>query len=379
MAYKNNIQYLTIGINKRKNQKKDYKLTNIPLRHVPEEIANIKLNCPFCKERFKPNWIEKHSFPLKPIKPRWENGQEYNGLKRWVLKTTVQKCPSCNTSVSIEVPKHEVKASGSLFGDDASRDFENKSVFIYTLLGADKKFLPDLESKLKKLKQNLLPSIHPDEWKIHMKDMWSGSNRKRHKYFKFLTFDEIKDFVDKILNLIRKNNLFIYNIAATCPQKAPKKERQLLCNESYTLIVMNAIDEWTNKSAQPYIYFDSEKDSNADEIIHGLAKNLFYNSQHSLLYAFLSKGIEIPEPKFVKPASYPELELADFISYTIARFHLRMWQGKSIEIDPKHLGLATYLGYDKIGNLLCCRRVGYPWKEFHQIDPSILYKSPSYG
>ena len=30
----------------------------------------------------------------------------------------------------------------------------------------------------------------------------------------------------------------------------------------------------------------------------------------------------------------------------IARYHLRKWQGKDIEIDPATMGLVTYLGYD---------------------------------
>ena len=85
---------------------------------------------------------------------------------------------------------------------------------------------------------------------------------------------------------------------------------------------MNAIDEWTEKNAQPNIFFDSEKDSKANETIHSWARNTFKGSQYSLLYGFLSKGIEIPEPKFISPASFPGLEVADFVSFTIARYYL---------------------------------------------------------
>ena len=66
------------------------------------------------------------------------------------------------------------------------------------------------------------------------------------------------------------------------------------------------------------------------------------------------------------PASTPSLELADFVSYTIGRYFLRRWQGKTIEIDPEKMGLITYLGYDLNGDLLWRRRQGYPWDEFYE-------------
>ncbi len=56
--------------------------------------------------------------------------------------------------------------------------------------------------------------------------------------------------------------------------------------------------------------------------------------------------------------------MADFVSFAIARYYLRMWQGKEIEIDPKDMGPVTYLGYDGNGHLLWKRQEGYPWDQF---------------
>lgn len=199
-----------------------------------------------------------------------------------------------------------------------------------------------------------------------MKDMWAGSNRVKHPVFNKLSFSSLISFVDELLELISKSNLFIYNIAVTTVQDdlSKVKDQNQLRNEAYILLVLHAIDEWTSKSAQPNILFDSEKLSEANEIIHGWARDLFKGSQHSLLYAFLSKGIEIPEPIFVSPASYPGLEVADFVSFVIARYYFRMWQDKDIEVDPKDLGLVTYLRYDNVGDLLWRRQIGYPWDHF---------------
>ncbi|MFA6412172.1 MAG: hypothetical protein WCW53_05690 [Syntrophales bacterium] len=138
-----------------------------------------------------------------------------------------------------------------------------------------------------------------------------------------------------------------------------------LKNEAYILLILNAIDEWTEKNAQPNIFFDSEKESLASEVIHKWARDTFRGSQQSLLYGFLSKGIEIPEPKFVSPASSPGLEIADLVSFSIARFYDRMWKGKEIEIDPGRMGLVTYLGYASNGDLLWRRQEGYPWELFY--------------
>jgi hypothetical protein len=121
-------------------------------------------------------------------------------------------------------------------------------------------------------------------------------------------------------------------------------ERKRIRDEAYILLVLNAIDEWTTKNAQPNIVFDSEKISKANEAIHGWARDVFMGNQYTLLYGFMSKGIEIPEPKFVPPASTPGLELADFVSFTIGRYYIRKWRGKKIEIDPEKLGLVTYIG-----------------------------------
>ncbi|MCX5880339.1 MAG: hypothetical protein NTU74_00510, partial [Deltaproteobacteria bacterium] len=181
-----------------------------------------------------------------------------------------------------------------------------------------------------------------------MKDMWAGTSRARHPVYQALSLEDVVGFIHQTLALIKQSNLFIYNIALTTDRSSPSgiSGPNELRNEAYILLVLNAIDEWTEKNAQPNIFFDSEKHSHANEVVHGWARDIFCGSHRSILYGFLSKGIEIPEPKFVSPASFPGLEIADFVSFTIARFYDRMWKGKEIEIDPGRMGLVTYGGYD---------------------------------
>lgn len=341
---------------------------SVPLRHLPENLSKIKKICPTCKTVFSPDWFKKHEIPMVPVKPKFETkGVPYTGPKRWILQSVSLECPVCQSKVQIDLPKHKMTARGSLFGDDAEREYKDKKVFIYSLVGADQSLLPNLGAKVWTLKQSILSTIPPNSWKIHMKDLWSGSSRMKHPVYKSLNFKAVTEFVDQLLLLIKESNLFIYNIALTTDKNNTDgmSESNELRNEAYITLVLNVIDEWTEKNAQPNIFFDSEKDSEANIIIHGWARDAFLGSQHSLLYGFLAKGIEIPEPQFVPPASFPGLELADFVSFTIGRFFHGKWEGKEIEIDPAKMGLVTFLGYDFNGDLLCKRQEGYPWDQFY--------------
>lgn len=351
-----------------KRQQAEIDRLSVPLRHLPDNLSSITITCPTCKIVFTPDWFGKQEISMIPVKPKFETeGVPYTGPKRWVLQSITQVCPRCKACISISLPTKKMRAKGSLYGDDAEREHEGRKVFIYSIVGADQSLLPDLDMKVRALKQSLLPAIPPDSWKVHMKDMWAGTSREKHPFYQYFSKGDVIGFVDQMLALIKGSNLFIYNIALTTDRGRASgiSIAEKLRNEAYILLVLNAIDEWTDKNAQPNIFFDSEKCSHANEVIHGWARVAFKGSQHSLLYGFLSKGIEIPEPKFVPPASFPGLEIADFVSFTIARFYDRMWKGKRIEIDPCRMGLVTYLGYDSNGDLLWRRQEGYPWEQFY--------------
>lgn len=352
---------------KTKKQQREFERLSVTLRHLPESLTQTIIKCPFCSTAFKPDWFKKNDLSMAPVKPKFEKEEiVYTGPKRWILQQVSQMCPNCAADVMIDMPINKRRTSGSLYGDDAERIFNNKKVSIYSLIGSDQSLLPEIEKKIINLKQNLIPSIPADSWKIHMKDLWAGSNRKRHPVFCKLNISDVVEFSESLLELIKQNNLFIYNIAVVSKNEQKNKtERKRIRDEAYILLVLNVIDEWTAKNAQPNIMFDSEKVSKANATIHGWARDVFRGNQYTLLYGFLSKGIEIPEPKFVPPASTPGLELADFVSFTIGRYYIRKWQGKTIEIDPGKMGLVTYLGYASNGDFLWRRSQGYPWKEFY--------------
>lgn len=354
---------------KTKRQQLEFDRLSVTLRHLPENLNRITVTCPFCSTVFRPDWFTKHDMSMAPVKPKVERkGVKYTGPARWILQQAAQKCPKCSAQVMIDLPICKMRTKGSLFGDDAERTYAGKTVCIYSLVGTDQSLLPELEKEVNCLKQNLIPSIPAESWKIHMKDLWSGSNREKYPVYNRLNIKDVATLADNLMEVIRQSKPFVYNIAVVFDERSKQHsaEGKRLRDEAYILLLLNAIDEWTGENAQPNIILDSEKKSEANEIIHGWARDVFLGNQYSLLYGFLSKGIEIPEPKFVAPGSSPGLELADFVSFTVGRYHLRKWQGKSIEIDPEQMGLVTYLGYGHNGDLLWRRQQGYPWDEFYK-------------
>ena len=341
---------------------------SVLLRHLPESLSRKRIKCGRCNKEFKPDWFTKVEIPFIPVKPGFERpGVEYTGPGRWITKKASQICPRCEAEVMIDLPIKKLRTKVLLFGDDAKRTRGNRSVSIYSLVGADQAFLPEFEANIRDAKRRLLPSIPQDSWKIHMKEMWSGSSRKRSPVFCNLSFNNILTFIHDLLEAVKSSKIFIYNIAAVSNQRKSltNKEEKNLRDDAYLLLVSFVINELTERSAQPNIFFDSEKRSSANNTIHGWARDAFKGSQHSLLYGFFSKGIEIPEPQFVPPASTPGLEIADFVSFVIARYYLRMWQDKDVEVDPKNFGPATFLKFSSPGNLFFLRQEGYPWDHFY--------------
>lgn len=178
---------------------------SVPLRHLPQSLSSITMTCPTCKIGFPPGWFEKHEMPMIPVKPKFETkGISYTGPKRWILQSITQVCPRCGTHIPFSLPTNKMRTKGFLFGDDAEREHEARKVSVYSLVGADQSLLPDFEIEVRRLKQELLPAIPPDSWKVHMKDMWAGTSRAKHPVYRALNLADVIRFVDEMLALIKK-------------------------------------------------------------------------------------------------------------------------------------------------------------------------------
>ncbi|MBI4325795.1 MAG: hypothetical protein HY674_11095 [Chloroflexi bacterium] len=125
-----------------------------------------------------------------------------------------------------------------------------------------------------------------------------------------------------------------------------KIQKDAVRSEAYSLFLLTIIEMLTKKGIQPNWIFDSDKKSDADKIIHQWARDAFYGIQVNLVYMLIANGISIPEPIFVRPASRPLLELADLVSFVIARYLARSLQRSNPELDPARLGQVFYSGFD---------------------------------
>ncbi|NHE56407.1 DUF3800 domain-containing protein [Cyclobacterium plantarum] len=336
------------------------------LKFIPHELDRIRLNCKGCGVDFKPNWLEDRGGPMLGRYNDKDGGY-------WGRSASFVPCSNCGEKSSIEIPTSDLKSRVHLFGDEAYRPIgKSGMVYCYSVVGASEPFLGEIEKLLIDIKKKLQPELPPTSWKIHMKNLWSGQQRKKIVAFENWNFDHVMDLINQVSQLfdymgdkLFKANIALPGIPGTRNPKVGFSE--YIRNEAYVLLMSTVVHQMTKLGGQPIIFFDAEKKSDSDIIIQKWAKDIFINTQNTLFFSFMSKGIEIPEPKFIQPGSTPLSELADFISFIMARYHFRIFDNKKPEIDPKLLGNVMYMTFSDNGKkLLYQTQTGYPWRMNYQ-------------
>lgn len=256
-----------------------------------------------------------------------------------------------------------------MFGDEAVRSLNEHgaTLYTYTLIGGSQPFLPEIEEQIRALKRELIPASDPSTWKIHMTKIWSGQQRRKIPEFSNWTKKETDRLIDGVAEILQsaQNKLFKYNImlAGQPPRGMTKSDfEKYVKKEAYALLVMRAIEAITALGGQPVITFDAQKPVKGNAAIHHWARERFQNGQGTLLYSFLSHSIFIPEPVFVEPASRPLLEIADLISFSVARHHFCISRRRDPDIDLSAWGEINYQTFSSGSNdLIYKNSVGYPW------------------
>lgn len=90
--------------------------------------------------------------------------------------------------------------------------------------------------------------------------------------------------------------------------------------------------------------FDNVQDATAGSKTEGWASECFLGLQYTRLFTWVSAGATVVEPKFAIPGSNFLLELADFISYCVARDFERAIVGQRPEFPSSLLGQGFYQG-----------------------------------
>jgi len=324
------------------------------LKYLPSELLGRTVVCKACASSFPIPWTKQrvHHDPVTPL-----DFDPIHNNKVWVMVGQGIPCPACGANVTVQFPQVSRKGKLLLFGDEAYRDSIPPGTFIwtYTLVGASPAIVEKINQSVHDLKIKLCPTLRPDEWRFHMVELLN--NPKRHPVFANWPFDKRLSVIQSLSELMLKLNeqVYVFNLAATHHLNVRSLDAARAF--SFVHLIMKLIDENTSIGLQPNFVFDQDASFRA-------AKKFYLENRNTFQFAFISRCIPIPEPQFVSPGSQPCLELADFVSYIIARFHSRKWQNKNIDIDPASFGKAFYFGFVK-EQMIRIFQQGYPWLEFY--------------
>lgn len=333
-----------------------YTNTQQRFMYCPEHLLHKEFICKN-DHRFTPSWLEKRH----PIMPFYD---QRGGLIR-PYKTFIQ-CPVCNDRFTIDLPTSDHKGSIEFYGDEAIRDNIGteapKALFTYSVINKPKNAADNSEflSRFHALKQMLHTDKRTAKTPLHMKELWNEKARSKGIY-KNVT-DNIKyDFVKSLADLINEfsGKMVIFNCAGVYfkPTKYNQKDEQTFKSLVYTPLLLRVIEDITKQGLSPHFFFErTTKD--------GWAKNLFKGGRLTLMWPFVCHGIPVGSPQFVHPNHSEYLEIADFVSFSVARYIKRRAENKNIDIDLSLLGKVYYQGYTEDSICFCSDKDEYPWDTF---------------
>jgi len=333
------------------------------IKFAPPDIASARSICEKCKAEFPVPLDLSYQHSLAPVIPR--DFDERTNNKFWQSQSTEIQCPVCSAKTLLKLPTKSELGKVLFFGDDAARKSEIGNIFCFSLVGGNKPFVDRIEQELNSLKSRFEPDLDPESWHIHMKILHSGDQRKKNLVFQSWEKLKIESFVAEVFELIRRNSAdaFIFSVSFASDSKSSLAELKRDC---YLALIADLIYGFSKLGFTPILHFDSEKEFiGLGPIIHGWARDAFQGSQRQLIYSYISHGLPVPEPLFLRPASHPCLELADFVSFVIARGHHCKMNGLPIDYESERLGIVFYSWLRRDGHYGRDRQIGFPWREIY--------------
>lgn len=342
---------------------------------VPEELLATRATCPECGASVAIDWLTPTKYPAQPIAPRGGGGH--------YVPVGIQLTCVNSHSFSHRVPVHPTRSRVGLFGDEASRYIADHKVAstdgplnfrCLTLVKIQREARADLVTKVKALKAEISPKRQPDTWFLHYRDI--VESRPEHGRFNLQGSEEKIAFATRFAETINaaRPSLAFFNISGCIRVPSKPKDRaaaiKALNQEIFSLALVSTLDQLRRQGITPNWTFDNIKDATLGDKIEGWAEEAFLGLQHTRLFTWLSAGSTVIAPTFVKPGSDVLLEVADFMSYWIAREFYRATQGLASEVPSKLFGLGSYIGVDGSGDVLLKGSVGLPLQKFWGLKPS---------
>ncbi len=340
---------------------------------IPQELINKYFNCPECDSEVEVPWLEKMEFPKQPIQPNSGDGH-------WVPVSIPLTCNSCTHTFNARVTILENESKWFLYGDEAGRYIAKPhkkysstplNFFCITLVGIHKSKKNDLIKRLKKIKQKVVPDSAPDTWEHHFTKIWSSSPNSSE--YALRNKEEKINHAKEFAEIIKKSRpeLVSFNISGCLHSPKAKKDRAAHINyqkqEIFAQSILTTLKQMRTYNKSVEWVFDNIKDTTDGKRTEGWAEEVFLGLQYTPLFTWLSAGATVQKPSFVKPGSHYLLEIADFISYCIAREFERSILGKKVEFPSSLLGKGFYQGTIANGDVLYRWNDGLPLKKFYGI------------
>jgi hypothetical protein len=132
---------------------------------------------------------------------------------------------------------------------------------------------------------------------------------------------------------------------ARLPNKKSERRRTIakVKQEIFATLLLTSLSELREQSLYPKWVFDNVKDTTQGERTEGWAQEVFLGLQYTPLWTEISAGAYIEPPEFRVPGSHYLLEVADFISFIVAREFHRQCMKLPVELPSSLLGKAWYV------------------------------------
>jgi hypothetical protein len=217
------------------------------------------------------------------------------------------------------------------------------------LVGGSGGFIDEVAKKIVFLKQDLEPARNPTSWRFHMTELHSGQRRQRHPIFANWSREKLDRAKATMSAAISETNdsLFVFALVHPIVRGSSLATTK---TKAYMALLCDTIYNFTQGGVSPHYTFDADKavgDNRA--VVQQWARNAFLGSERQLMYVYLSHGIPVPEPAFVKQGSHICLELSDFVAFVVAR-EVFCWQNsRQSDYLSSDLGKVYYSWLDATG------------------------------
>ncbi|WP_322083903.1 hypothetical protein [Burkholderia sp. BCC1972] len=178
----------------------------------------------------------------------------------------------------------------------------------------------------------------------------------------------------KLAKIIRdaRPELTTFNISGCiivpCDPKERKKLLKYQKDNAFSESILTTLREFRNREKSVNWIFDNIQDTTSGNKTEGWASECFLGLQYTRLFCWISAGATVIEPSFVRPGSHFLLEVADFISYCVARDFERAIIGQPPEFPSSLLGQGFYQGTLGNGDVEHMWNVGLPLKKFYGLE-----------